>query len=205
MSLSDVNALAKAVRSEVERDRDRVLNHARSEARRLRDQARAEAETDGARLIQDAEKATAQSLAQARASAGIEAQSLRLESREGLLDRVFDQAAERLEPALFAGDHRQIVEALLRDAVAHLGNVKSLQIVADPVSRGYLGAETLAQLSEETGIKLTLGVGPDRGAGLVAQSPDGHLFYDNTFQARMKRMRSSLRASVYQILLGGEP
>ncbi|MCJ7549640.1 MAG: hypothetical protein MUQ30_08155, partial [Anaerolineae bacterium] len=72
------------------------------------------------------------------------------------------------------------------------------------VTRDCLDDKILGQLCREFDIELTLGGLLDEGTGLVVQSQDGRLFYDNTFRARLTRMRSSLRASVFQILRGGD-
>jgi len=204
MSSGDIKALADAVKSEAGRDQERILKNARSSARTLREQARAEAEIGGNRIIQDAESKTARFLEQARAAAGIEAQALRLDTREALLDKVFDLAAEGLQVVQNLEGYRDVVHALIRDAVAHMGNVNAMVVLADSITREYLDDKILKQLGREFDIQLTLGGLLDEGTGLVVQSQDGHLFYDNTFQARLTRMRSSLRASVFQILRGGD-
>jgi len=204
MSSGDIKALADAVKSEAGRDQERILNNARSSARTLREQARAEAETEGDRIIQDAESKTARSLEQARAAAGIEAQALRLDNREALLNKVFDLTSEGLQAVPNREDYCSVVHALIGDAVAHMGNVNILMVLADSVTCEYLDDKILEQLGREFDIQLTLGGLLDEGTGLVVQSQDGHLFYDNTFQARLTRMRSSLRASVFQILRGGD-
>ncbi|MCJ7550477.1 MAG: V-type ATP synthase subunit E family protein [Anaerolineae bacterium] len=204
MSIGDIKALADAVKSEAGRDQERILSHARLSARTLREQARAEAEIEGKRMIQDAEIKAARFLEQARAAAGIEAQALRLDNREALLNRVFDLVAEGLQATQNLEDYCSVVHALIRDAVAHMGNVNTMVVLADPVTRECLDDKILGQLCREFDIELTLGGPLDEGTGLVVQSQDGHLFYDNTFQARLTRMRSSLRALVFQILRGGD-
>jgi len=204
MSSGDTKALADAVRSEAARDQERILSNARSSARTLREQARAEAEIEGNRIIQDSETRTARFVEQTRASAGIEAQALRLDNREALLNKVFDLAVEGLQAVPNLEDYCSVVYALIRDAVAHMGNVNSMVVLVDSVTRKCLDDKILEQLGREADIQLTLGGLLDEGTGLVVQSQDGRLFYDNTLRARLTRLRSSLRASVFQILRGGD-
>jgi vacuolar-type H+-ATPase subunit E/Vma4 len=45
-------------------------------------------------------------------------------------------------------------------------------------------------------------VGLPRPVGVIVQSGDGRLRYDNTLQARLNRMRGTLRAPAFRVLMG---
>jgi vacuolar-type H+-ATPase subunit E/Vma4 len=99
-------------------------------------------------------------------------------------------------------DYDKVAKSLLRDAVGHLDNVASLVVLADPVTRETLTSTVLARLGEELSCELSLGDPLREGVGVIVQSADGHVSYDNTLQQRLARQRSALRAEVFAILSG---
>jgi len=42
----------------------------------------------------------------------------------------------------------------------------------------------------------------EEGRGVVIDAADGRLHYDNTLETRLQRLQSTLRASVYKMLMG---
>jgi vacuolar-type H+-ATPase subunit E/Vma4 len=204
MSLGDIKSLSEAVTSEAKQERERTLTQAESLARNTRDQARADAEVERKRIMREAASEAQRLLEQTRATTRLEAQSLKLERRELLLSNVFDLAAARLSNVQSLEDYRSAAFTLVRDAVEHMDKVGALVMRADDVTRAFFDESTLDEVSSEVGCELSLGSVLEEDTGLIVQSLDGHLAYDNTLQARLDRHRSSLRASVFQILRGGD-
>ncbi|MCD6286008.1 MAG: hypothetical protein J7M39_08865 [Anaerolineae bacterium] len=204
MSLGDIKSLSDAVMSQAKQGLERALTQAESLAQSTRDQARADAEVESKKIVAGAESQAQRLLEQARATARLEAQSMKLGRREALLSNVFDLAAARLSDVQGLEDYRSVAFALVRDAVEHMEKVGALVILADDVTRAFFDDSALDELSSDVGCELSLGSALEEGTGLVAQSLDGRLVYDNTLQARLDRHRSSLRASVFQILRGGD-
>jgi V/A-type H+-transporting ATPase subunit E len=205
MKQEDVVGLEEAVMSEVARDRQRILTDAEVQARRMREDARAEAEAKKAELIRDAEARAARVEQEATGAARLEAQALKMRQREALLDAVFTEAADRLSDVDRLAAYEDVLEDLIQDAVRHLAGQAELVVRADVRARESLDASRLARLRELTGCALSLGetLAPP-AVGVVVQSPDGRVRYDNTLQTRLGRMRSSLRPAVYRTLMGDE-
>ena len=42
----------------------------------------------------------------------------------------------------------------------------------------------------------------EEGTGVIVDASDGHLHFDNTLETRLSRLQSSLRSSVYHVLMG---
>lgn len=197
-----MKSLVDAVMSEVERDRERTLSHANSEAQNSREQAQNEAAAERNRILQGAEKKAGNLLAEARAKAQLEAQSIKLEKRELLINNVFDQAADRLATLQQIEDYASVVHLLIEDAVVRMEKVDTLVVDADTVTREFLDQETLTKLGHNWNCRLILGDVLAGGTGVIVRSLDGRLVYDNTFQARLVRLKPSLRSPVFQILRG---
>ncbi|MBN1246722.1 MAG: hypothetical protein JXC32_03650 [Anaerolineae bacterium] len=202
MSIGDVEALTEAVISEASRDRDRLLKNAEATAHQIRDQAVSDSMAEKAKILAEAESRAVQAKEQARAAGRLEAQQITLGGRESLLNDVFDAAADRLHDPNQLDDYDDLAKALLRDAVVHLDNVDTLVVLADPVTREALTLSVLADLSQELERQLSLGDALENGVGLIVQSVDRRVSYDSTFQQRLARQRSGLRADVFAILKG---
>ena len=42
----------------------------------------------------------------------------------------------------------------------------------------------------------------EKGTGVVVETHDGHLQYDNTLETRLNRLQNLLRSPVYHLLMG---
>jgi vacuolar-type H+-ATPase subunit E/Vma4 len=202
MSVGDMESLVEAVKSEVERDRERILNHAQSEARSIIARAQADAAAESKKLIQEAEKKANQLLVEVQATARLEAQASKLEKREAILDKVFELAAQKLNTIHQVDDYKQAVYELIEDAVVRLEDVETLVVDADVATLGFIDQDELTKLGQNNNCRLILGSEITEGTGVIVHSPDGHLVYDNTFQARLARLKPTLRSPVFQILKG---
>ncbi len=202
MSIAEMKALVDAVKSEAERDRERILNHASSEARSISERASAEAASEQQIILQKAEDQAALLLVEARATAQLEAQSMKLEKREAMINHVFDRAEERLAGLHQSEDYQVAVYALIEDAVTRMENVHSLVVDADAVTMEFLDQDVLIKLGNDWGCRLLLGDVLKERNGVIVRSHDGRFIYDNTFQARLTRLKPELRSPVFQTLRG---
>jgi V/A-type H+/Na+-transporting ATPase subunit E len=206
MSLAEVRLLRETVLGEAERAAQHTLAVARTQAQRIRAAAESEAELEGADLAVAARSDAARYHQEVVGAAVLEARSLKARRREVVLDRAFALAAARLtgRDAFTDDEWASIVELLVREAVAQLDHVGALVVHGDAAAPAVLDAGMLDRIGEATGHRLSLGEALPEGAGVVVASHDGRLRYDNTFEARMARLRPVLRVEVYRIL-AGEP
>jgi vacuolar-type H+-ATPase subunit E/Vma4 len=51
-------------------------------------------------------------------------------------------------------------------------------------------------------VKLTIKGELKQGTGVIVQTEDGRLQYDNTLETRLSRLKNALRSPVYHILMG---
>jgi V/A-type H+-transporting ATPase subunit E len=98
-------------------------------------------------------------------------------------------------------DYHQIVREWVREAVTYLGS-STAQIRADERTTRIMEDGTLSELSKEMNVQLQLGEPLERGRGVVAETLDGHLKYENTLEARLERWRDELRGPAYRLLMG---
>jgi V/A-type H+-transporting ATPase subunit E len=98
-------------------------------------------------------------------------------------------------------DYDQIVREWIREAVTYLGS-SAARLRADANTHTILTESALTELSEELSVELRLEEPMEHGLGIVAETMDGHLRYENTLEARLERLQDKLRGPVYRLLMG---
>lgn len=202
MSIDDMKSLVKAVMSESERDRERIISHAQSEAKRIKEEAQSDAVSESSVILKEAEGKVEYLIMEAKASTRLEAQSLKLEKRESILNAVFEQAMQYFSSVNQIPNYDSVVYSLIEDAIARMESVEEIIIDADVMTKEYLDEDMLSKMGQHCGCRIRLGGVLDDKVGIIVHSPDGRLVYDNTLYARLLRMKPSLRPIVFQILKG---
>jgi V/A-type H+-transporting ATPase subunit E len=196
-----IQALSRAVLSEAHAEADRILADARAKAdatrQRAQEQAAAERTETLARASQEAERIRQQVIATTQ----LKARTMQLERREKLLDSTFEAVRQQLPAASHWADYDRIVRDLLREALTHLG-ADAARVRADQQTQALLTDRMLADISNELGMQVQLGAPLKQGTGVIVETVDGRRQYDNTLEARLGRLRNSLRSAVYRLLVG---
>jgi vacuolar-type H+-ATPase subunit E/Vma4 len=199
-----IDALRKAIIAEATEEAARIQADAQREADRIKAQAQAQVDAKRESILRRAHENAKALRDHAAAEAQLEAQKLRLTRREQMLERAFDTARRQLGFIIQRPEYAQIARSLVREAAERLG-AEEVVVRADAETQKALGAETLADLSRELGAGLQFGETLAQATGIVAETPDGHRSYDNTFETRLARMHDILRTPVYYILMGKTP
>ena len=202
MKQHDVDRLRETIMTEAKRDRQRILSTAQGQVDEIREQAESDATSERDRIVETAEVKAARIKREAVGSAGLEARAFKTRRRESLIQCVFDEALERLANPSELEDYKSVVEGLVAEASEHLGGLDVVKVSGDKATLDLMDREFLDNLGEVIGYHIEVGEPLLEGTGIILESPDGRLRYDNTFQTRLSRMRSALRASVYRILMG---
>jgi vacuolar-type H+-ATPase subunit E/Vma4 len=200
----NIDALSRAILSEAQAEADKVLADARAKADAIRQRAQAQAD-DARREILDRASQEAERLrSQKIATAQLKARTMQLDHREKLLDRVFKMAQQELPAVQQWSDYEEITKNLLREALTQL-HAKEVQVQADRQTEAILShasAHFLQDIAKELDINIKMGEPLQQGIGVVVETTDGHVQYDNTLQTRLHRMQNALRSPIYHILMG---
>jgi V/A-type H+-transporting ATPase subunit E len=197
----NIEDLRLAIVSEARAEADELSKTAQSKAEAIRSRAQAEAQAARAEILENARQEAERLRAQAGASARLKSRSLELSEREKILDGVFAAAASKLASIGERKDYREIAAHLTREALTQL-QVDKAVILADDHTRGLLDKQTVGDLSSELKVALSLGPALKQGRGVMVQTEDGHLKFDNTLETRLARMQNGLRAEVFRLLTG---
>jgi V/A-type H+-transporting ATPase subunit E len=200
----DIDMLARAILTEARDEADQIKAEASEKAEAIRKRAQEQAEQERKAILDRAREDAERLRGQAVATAQLKARSQQLTSREQLLDRVFKTVREKLPEVQKRPDYDQIAALLLREALVQL-RVKKAEIRADKATQNILEKKVLEEISRELNGQFTPAGGLEEGMGVVVDAADGKLHYDNTLETRLQRLESTLRASVYKVLIGEQP
>ena len=203
MKLTDENikGLSDAVLSDVRGNAEQALINGKEKAELIRRRAADQAAAERAQILAKASVEAERIRSQAIATTQLKARTQELEHREALLNKVFEAAAEKLTSVQKSSDYEKTAELLLREAVVQIG-ADVVKVHADQATGKFITHSVIEKLSKELKIKIKLDEPLAKGTGVVVETEDGHRQYDNTLETRLKRMRDTLRAPVYHILMG---
>lgn len=172
---SKISAILEAGKKEAEQIRAKILEEAASRANALGDEKRAEIQ----------QKAKMQWL----------------EKREKLLSEVFEAARSQFPKLLKSDDYAHAILDLTQEAVLHIQTDKVI-LHFDASSHSLITENDLSKLASSMNVQIEVGSDLTSGIGVIAQDVEGHRVFDNTLEARLDRMMSSLRSPVFKILMG---
>ena len=159
------------------------------------EQARADAQQLQGRILQQAQKQAAE-VRRLQAQAALDAQRLRLQTREALLEQVWAAAEQRLRALPDRAEYLLVLQRLALAAAQILG-AGTLRLIADPKGHALLTPERLATWRGATAV--TFVRAPTPGAqwgGLLAIHEDGRRQVDATFATQLALARTQLREQV---------
>ncbi|MBC7263814.1 MAG: hypothetical protein H5T64_05570 [Chloroflexi bacterium] len=195
------SALSRAVLGRATAEAEQILADAQAKAERLRQEAHERAQGERKAILERALREADQIRKQAVITAQLQAQTMRLQRREGLLNQVFEEAHRKLASVQQWSNYRQIAEQLIREAVMSL-NSDPIRISADAKTRSLLPETALAALAKDLKVQLEIGPELEHGTGIIAETTDGRQRYDNTLEIRLNRRWETIRAPVYRLLIG---
>jgi len=197
----DIEMLERAILMEAREESEQMQAEAKERAdaihKRAQEQAASERKAILDRANQDAERLRSQAMATAQ----LKARSLQLEHREKLLDSVFEEVKKQLGAVKKRPDYDAIATLLLREALTQL-RVSKAEIRADESTQKALKKGALDEIARDLKGEFTLAGVLEDGDGVVVDASDGKIHYDNTLETRLSRLQSTLRSSVYKVLMG---
>jgi vacuolar-type H+-ATPase subunit E/Vma4 len=195
-----IEALKRAIFRDVQDEAGQIQADGKEKAEAILKRAEEQAELERKQILERARQEAERLRGQVIASAQLKARTLQLEHREKLLEKAFQGARERLGSLQKRSDYDKIAVQLLREAVVQL-NASEAHIRADARTQKILDG-AMEGLSKELNFKPSVKETLEQGTGVIVETADGHLHYDNTLETRLERLKDSLRSPVHQVLMG---
>lgn len=187
--------------NEAKAEAEQAVAEAKLKAEAIRKKGQEQAAAEKADILgrarQDAERLRGQVLATTQ----MKARTTELEHREMLLNNVFAASRKQISSVQQWTDYPQIALRLLHEALSQLKAAK-VTVRADAVTQKLYTDTVLAGLAQEFGSKISLGKPLEKGTGVIVETEDGHLQFDNTLETRLGRLQNNLRSPVYRLLIG---
>ena len=198
----NIESLSRALLSEARADAEQILAEAKAKADGIRQKAQEKAAAERAEILERARQEAERLRGQVVATTQMKARTMELAHREKLLDGVFAEARKKLPSVQQWTNYDEIARRLLRESLVQLKPSQAI-FQADEKSLEVLAAVVLDEISKEMKVELLAAGEPlKKGIGVVVESGDGHLVYDNTLDTRLDRLQNTLRSPVYRILIG---
>ena len=198
----NIETLSKAILSEAEAEAKLLKAEAEAKAETIRQRAQKQAEAERAEILQRATAEAERLRSQVIATTQLKARTQQLEHREKLLDQVFTVARQQLPTIKQWRDYDVISLRLLREAVTQL-KAEQATVQVDAATQERLNAEAVAKLASELKVSLEIdGTLLQKGTGVIVETSNGRMQYDNTLETRLNRLQNILRSPVYHLLMG---
>ncbi len=135
-------------------------------------------------------------------AAEMSARNKSLEIVEDNLNKSFEEAMKKLKAASESQGYEKVLRALVLEALDQVGGES---FVLHSNSRDQKTLKKIAEMvSKEKNVKISIDASPLEKTigGVVVNSSDGYVTFDNTFEARLERLKPSLRKQIAQIFSG---
>ena len=173
------------------------LEAARSETLEKLEAVRKETAEAVARILETGEKQAEAVKRQIVGAAELDARNAQLRSLERAVNEAFELANRRISSESGPSQEKALI-SLIQEGLDVIGTRAEVRCAAKD-------RRTVSSAIRKLGSKVKLSLGDeeiDTMGGVVLTTPDGSVRFDNTFEARLERMRPTLRKEVAAILTG---
>jgi len=198
-----VEKIEEIIINEAKAKAEEIIAKAKEKIQKLLDDAKKEAEKEVNDII-NKQKADAE--AQARrilSEARLEARLKLLNAKEDIISDVFNEALERLKEFAQSPNYKQTLENLIKDAALIIGGGNLEVLLPENTNIKPDLSKIAKEIEKQTGTTTSLVISKDKVksiGGVMVRSKDLSFTVDNTFEARLERMREQLRVSIANIL-----
>ncbi len=205
-----MNGLQKIIQQIEEKSENRkeaILQEAREKAEEKKESAKKEAEREKEKIIEKGKREA--EIRGRRILAGVrqENRQKKLSIKEDIIQEVW----EKSEDELFSlkdneGKYRNVLKHLIEEGGKALDGGELIVRISeddDGIFSKKILKDISKEISEEIGEKTSIEVSSDLSGskgGVVIEKKQGNVSIDNTFEARIKRMKQSLRPKLAEIL-----
>jgi V/A-type H+-transporting ATPase subunit E len=162
----------------------RKMTEAQAEAQRISEQQQRQADALRRQIIGSAE---------------MTARNKSLEIVEQNLNAAFRQALSRLEALAQSSEYQEILKSMILEGMDEVGGSEFV-VWANPRDQQVV-QKVIDQISKEKGVKLSRSSSrlSNSIGGVAVASGDGYVMFDNTYEARLERLKPALRKQIAQL------
>lgn len=204
--MEDIEKITESLRKEAEEEKKNIISEAEEKAEEKKSEAREEAEEKAEEIIEEGKRKAEAETKKILSTARTKARRKKLEFKDEMSEEVFERAMKKLDELKDDNSkYRKIMKNLIIEGGISIEG-GDLEVLI-PEGDNILSEEDIQDIEEEinnsTGVESSIEVLEnleDSRGGAIVRKSDGTLQSDNTFEARMERMRDSLRTEIIEIL-----
>ena len=201
--MEGVNNIIKIIESKTKAECDRIVSEAEDFKKQRLENAKKQAKSITEKIAGKAEREADAEVAKYHASAKLQAKYRLLESKEVIMDEVFNKAWDKLQKSVLDKKYDKTVFNLAVNAGASLQEPDIELVLPEGQNIGLTAAELAKAITKESGVKTSVAISKDTvraTGGVLVRSKDGTKWVDNTYDARKERHDSELRDRVASTL-----
>lgn len=208
--MEGITRIEQSLKEETEEEKEKILKEANQKAEEIKSEAQGKADAKYDEIIEKGKREAESMVKKILSNARMKARRKKLEFKDEMCERVFEKAKEELiELKENQEEYEETLRTLIKEGGLAVGggDLEVLVSESDDLFTNDLIEEIEEDISEETekDTELTLKKELDKETGgAIVRRSDGTMQSDNTFEARLERMRDSLRTEVTQILFENE-
>lgn len=198
--------LVKEIKSKAAKEKESIIGAAKEEAQKTKSDGREKAEEEKNRILEEGKREAETTKKRILAGARRESRQKKLEAREDLIQKTFDRAKEQLNKLQESERYEEVLKNLIEKGGKTVGGGE-LKVFIPQGEEEIISDKDLKKISEniteetdaETNLQVDANLSKSKG-GAIVERKDGGISCDNTFEARFRRMKSSLRTEVADII-----
>ena len=198
-----IEKIEEIIINEAKAKAEEIITKAKEKAQKILDEAKREAEKEVNEIINrrkaDAEARARRIISEAR----LEARLKLLNAKEEVISNAFDTALERLKEFCQTPEYKEVLENLIKDAAITIGGGNLEVLLSENTNIEPDLSKIAKEIEKQTGTATSIVISKDKVksiGGAIVRSLDQSFTLDNTFEARLERVREQLRVSVANVL-----
>ena len=195
---TEIKKIISKIKEDAEREAEKIKEKARKKEEEILKKAEAEAKSKSDEILNQGKKEAELEKQRILANAKLQAKKIKLDVKEKIIEKSFSLAEEKLKEVVSSEEYEKILKDLIREAISTIGR-EDLEVLCRKEDEKIV-KKIIKDLS---GVELAKGNISTIG-GVIVRSKDRQVQVDNTFEARLTRMRDDLRIEVAKILFGGK-
>ncbi len=195
---AEIKKIISKIKEDAEREAEKIKEEARKKGEEILKKAEAEAKSKSDEILNQGKKEAELEKQRILANAKLQAKKIKLDVKEKIIEKSFSLAEEKLKEVVSSEEYEKILKDLIREAISTIGR-EDLEVLCRKEDEKVV-KKIIKDLS---GVELAKDNISTIG-GVIVRSKDRQVQVDNTFEARLTRMRDNLRIEVAKILFGGK-
>ena len=197
-TVGNFDALSEATVRKAQQEAEQILERAQRVSERDLKKARDQAERSKNARTEQTKTRLALEKKKIRSRIRLEARKERLMWKEERVEAVFQEALSRLAVMPRDEAYREILKRSVSEGIAVL-NKERVRVVLNEKDRSLFDRRFCHTLSEDSGRPVALILSEEihrASGGAIVRTEDDRVAFDNTFEARLARMKDGLRGEV---------